>query len=91
MKIVKVTWKDISGISLEENMAWHSSEQLLEAAQTDYDTDYVSIGVIVHQNDDFLVIAATYDCGDKIMYSDASMIPMAVVTKIEDLNVTTTI
>ena len=82
-KLVKITWKDIASVEYEEGIAWHTKEQLCTEAENLYQAEYVTIGVLAHENNDYVVVAATYSYDD--MYADASMIPKSVITKIETL------
>ena len=85
MTYVKVIWKDIAGVSSGDNSgAWLSKEEALEESQKLFDSEYITIGEIIQETKDFIVIAATKDLeGD--LYSDVSMIPKSVVVRVEDM------
>lgn len=85
-KLVKITHKDLNTISLEEGLAWHTKEQLLKCAEHDYSVDFYSVGILVEKNDRYVVIAPNYSMdGDKIVYSDASMLPSGIIINIEEI------
>lgn len=81
-KIVKITHRDLTTVSAQEGLAWHSKEQLIKAGDEDFNTEYYAIGVIVHQTKDYVLVAPNF-CGDR--YSDVSMLPKGIIIKIEEL------
>jgi hypothetical protein len=79
MKLSKVTWLDINSgdrwMDLEEAIAWGEEK---------YAADFVTVGYILHQTPDFVIIAATIDT-DQESYHDISMIPCSVIKSITPL------
>lgn len=84
--LLKVSWRDISGIdSANNSSAWFNEKQILKEAQKLYDQIYISVGYLVSETSDFIVLAATTDCGEDPLWSDASMIMKNVIIKSERL------
>lgn len=85
-KLVKITHKDLNTISLEEGLAWHTKEQLLKCAEHDYSVNFYSVGILIEHNNKYAIIAPNYSMdGDRVVYSDASMLPIGIIIKIEEL------
>ena len=84
---VKVIWRDISGMCSEDNSsAWLSKKLMDMMGREVYNHEHVSIGEIVVDNKDFIVLAATTDDDtEDPLYSDASMIPKSVIIRTEKL------
>lgn len=86
-KYFEIIWRDITGINSANNSSsWFTKTQILKEAQTLFCQQYTSVGEIVGETKDWVVIAATCD-NDKEnpLYSDASMIPKSVIIKIRPL------
>lgn len=80
-KLTVVYWKDIAALEGQ----WDSVESCIKKAQKLYEAVYKTVGYIIYENDDFLVIAATHDMeGNE--YNDVSMIPKSVITKTRELD-----
>jgi hypothetical protein len=86
-KYVRVIWRDISGIdSADNSSSWFTKKQLLAKGQELFEHEYITIGEIIVDTKDFIVIGATTDNDkEEPLYSDVSMIPKAVVIRQEDL------
>jgi len=84
---VKVVWRDISGVdSANNSSAWFTQEQLLKKGIELYNQEYFSVGEIVVETNEFIILAATTDNDkEEPLYSDLSMIPKAVIIRIEKL------
>ncbi len=83
-KIVKIVWRDISGITSPDNSsAWFDKEQIVKLSKELYNHEYHSVGEIVYHDNDLVVLAATTD--NSGLYSDASMIMKSVIIRIEEL------
>ncbi len=77
MKLEKIYWKDIDGLS----ETWMSREDLIVAGKASFDETCISVGEVLFENEDFLIIASTFDGVE--MWHDASMIMKSVVVKRE--------
>lgn len=78
--LVKVIWRDICGITSDDNSnAWMNEKQIAESAENLFKHEYVTVGFIVAETDDWIAIAATHDSGKEMLWSDASMIMKAVI------------
>ena len=83
-KYAIIHWKDIASIS-ENNIAWFDKEQAIEFGREYFNYDYVTLGEVIEDNNDFLLVAGTIDnAGSR--YSDISMILKSVITKIDYFN-----
>jgi len=82
MKLVKIHWNDIVGgkdwMSLKEAKVWGDKK---------FGTIYYTVGYVIFKNKDYLLVASTWTLEDdgELAYNDISMIPLSVITKIEDL------
>ena len=87
MNIVAVYWRDISGVSSKDNeAAWFTKEQATKESQRLFDCEYISVGEIIAETDNFITIAATTDSdADEPLYSDISMIMRSVIIKVVPL------
>jgi hypothetical protein len=74
LPIEKITWRDISAegrwMNLDECKAWGIKAM---------NADFVTIGYLIFENDDFVLSAATYDTTDPdhLSYNDVSMIQVS--------------
>jgi hypothetical protein len=86
-KYKRIVWRDISGMdSADNSSAWFTKKQLEKVGQEYYDHEYHSIGEIIVDTKDFIVLAATTDNDEEEpLYSDVSMIPKAIIIRVEDL------
>jgi len=86
-KYIKIIWRDISGIDSDDNSsAWFTKKQLLAKGAELYNHEYISIGEIIIDTKDFIVLAATTDNDkEEPLYSDVSMIPKSVIIRKENL------
>lgn len=78
-----VEWKDICGLNDfgEGRITWASEPEMTSKATQLYALNYSTVGYIVHENDDFLVIAASWDgSAEEPFFHDASMIPKVNIT-----------
>lgn len=83
--IAIIHWKDIATIS-DESMAWFTQEQAKTKGKEVYNHDHLTIGQVIENNDEFMLVASTINENeDPAMYSDISMIPKCVITNIEYL------
>ena len=83
-KIVKVYWHDIATIS-GESIEWLDKEQLLKEAYKVYNLEFTTVGEIIHDTDEFIVVSATSDNSECPIYADSSMIMKSVIIRIEEL------
>lgn len=86
--LLKITWRDIAGIdSADNSSSWFDTDQIFKQAKSLYDHKYTSIGYLVHNTNEFIVLAATKDSGigDGVLWSDASMIMKSVIINSEEL------
>lgn len=84
-KIAIIHWKDIATIS-DESMAWFSEEEAKVRGKEFYDHDHLTIGQIIEDNNEFVLIASTINANEEpAMYSDISMIMKSVITNVEYL------
>lgn len=82
-KLVCVHWRDITTL----DSAWLSTEQAIVEGREKYNLVYKTVGYLIENNKDFVLVAATYDAdGDE--YNDISMIMKCVIIKTETLNAT---
>lgn len=79
-KLVCVHWRDI--IALDS--AWLTKEQAVTEGWKKYNLVYKTVGYLVEENNDFVLVAATYDTGGG-EYNDISMIMKSVIIKMEPL------
>jgi hypothetical protein len=84
MKLERIFWRDIGSIS----DSWYSKDELIERANKDFHTLCETVGYIVFENSNFVVVAATLLPGDteeENRYHDASMIMQSVIVTRENL------
>ncbi len=79
MKLEKIYWKDIDGLS----DSWMSKEDLIVAGQESFNETCISVGEVLFENEDFLIIAGTFDGVE--MWHDASMIMKSVIVNRETI------
>lgn len=79
MKLNKIYWRDISGLSDR----WMDKEELIEEAQKAFNTECITVGWVIHETDDYLLVSATTDQDGE--YHDASMIMKSVILKIDEI------
>jgi hypothetical protein len=79
MKLEKIYWRDINGLSDH----WMTKDELVKEALKSFLVNCVSVGDVVYENDDFVIISSTFDGDDK--YHDASMIMKSVIVKRETM------
>lgn len=86
-KFVKVIWRDICGLdSADNSSAWFTKKQAEKEAQRRYEEKFTTVGEIIIDTIDYIVIAATKDDDpEEPLYSDMSMIPKTVIAGIIDL------
>jgi hypothetical protein len=77
-KVFKVLWRDVAGLGLP-NKAWYSKEEMEEMGKAMFNLEYVTIGEIVIDEKDYIVMAPTTDQDG--VYSDCSMIPKSNIIK----------
>lgn len=84
MRLVKIVWRDIQSVVGDEG-AWMEKAVMLDKATRLYEDEHSTVGYIVDETENFFVVAATtdHDC----QFADASMIPKAVVCRVEELTV----
>ena len=83
-KYVKVVWRDIIGLTSSDNAsAWMEKDQLMKEAKKMYDHEHITVGEIVGETDEFIVISATSD--NDGLYNDSSMIMKSVIIRTEKL------
>lgn len=87
MQITKVYWRDIAGIESPNNSnAWLTRDQAVKEAEKLYNHEYETVGEIIAETNDFIVIAATTDNGTlEPLFSDLSMIMKSVIIRMEKL------
>lgn len=82
-KIIRVHWKDIATIS-DESQAWFTQEEAQETGKKFFGHDHLTIGEILENNKDFILVASTINRNStNPTFSDISMIPKSVITKID--------
>lgn len=79
MTLKKITWVDIAG-----GDSWMSAKDATKWGREKYHEHITTTGYVIHRNKYFVVIAATYDEAQG-NFHDVSMIPTAVIKKIETL------
>lgn len=77
MTIEIVYWRDIAGISEH----WQTKDELMVEAEKVYKEECVTIGEVIYETDDYIIICATFD-GDE-RYHDASVIMKSVIIRRE--------
>lgn len=77
--IACIVWRDIAGVT--EN--WSSKKEVLEEAQSTYDTVRRTYGEIIHETSKYIVLASTVSSTDA--YHDTSMIMRSVIIRVEKL------
>lgn len=83
IKTARVHWKDIATIS-DDGMAWFTEQEAKDTGKKFYDHDHLTIGEILEDNKEFILIASTINRNSKCpIFSDISMIPKSVITKID--------
>lgn len=83
-QIELIEWKDICGLNDfgAGRITWAGEEELIAKAEQLYALAYTTIGYVVFENADFLLIAASWDGDlDKPFFHDGSMIPKVNITK----------
>jgi hypothetical protein len=73
-KLEKIYWRDIGGIT----DSWLSTEEILVEAEKRYNEVCESVGWVVFENDDYIVLAATRDPSQDTWH-DGSMIMKSVI------------
>ena len=88
-KMVKVVWRDIASVTSADNSwAWANKEKGMEEAEKLWLNEYTTIGELMGETENYVVIAGTSDnCppAEDTLYSDMSMIPKSVIIRIEKL------
>ena len=84
---VKVVWRDIKGVSSKDNsVVWFTRDEALIRSKELYNQEYTTVGEIIADTNDFIVIAGTCDNDkEEPLYSDASMIMKSVIIRMEIL------
>ncbi len=72
-----VEWRDI--ITLEDG--WMSVEDAIQTGKELYNAKYRTVGWVIHEDKDFLLVAATDDISGA-EYNDISMILRSVIIKV---------
>ena len=82
MKLYKIHWLDIVG-----GKDWYSLKEAVSFAKKKFKTTYYTVGYLIHEDKDMVVVASTYTVEDDGEYSfnDVSMIPKSVVIKKEKI------
>jgi hypothetical protein len=76
MRLVKVEWVDIS-----DESKWFELSEVEKWATTKFRERMISVGFLIFQNDNFIVVAADYYPTEK-MFNNLNMIPRTNVRKI---------
>jgi hypothetical protein len=76
----KIYWKDIGSLS----DSWESKDNLLKNAEKRYTEECTTVGEVIFENENYVVVAASFDGSD--MYHDSSMIMKSVICKREKIN-----
>jgi len=86
-EIYIIYWRDISGIdSADNSSSWFTKKQAIKEAQKLYDEEFTTIGEIIAETENFVVVAATCDNDlEEAIYSDMSMIPKSVIIRKEKI------
>lgn len=83
-EIKKVIWRDISALP---SGRWYTKETALKESQKLFETEYVTVGQIIEENENFIIISATWDSDiEEENFNDISMILKSVIVRIEPLN-----
>lgn len=77
MKLVCVTWRDISSEHL-----WQTKDEAIKWAREAYNEECKTYGFILKETKEYIVIASTTATDDS--YNDIVMIMKSVIKKIED-------
>jgi hypothetical protein len=82
MKLYKIHWLDIVG-----GKDWYSLKEAVSFAKKKFKTTYYTVGYLIYEDKDMVVVASTYTIEDDGDYSfnDVSMIPKSVVIKKEKI------
>jgi hypothetical protein len=75
--LVMVHWQDITG----HERPWLDPEEALEMQPA----PMVSVGLLVHLNDDYLTIAGTWETGDEQQFGNVNCIPRGAVVNLTEL------
>jgi hypothetical protein len=78
MKLLKIYWKDIAPLS----DGWKGLKHCIEEADKLYEHEMISVGYLIHDTPDYVVIAASVDDTEPEdpNYNDVSMIMKSVIT-----------
>ena len=76
MKLKIIYWRDASGLKDTEQNEWFTLEEAIKKAKFLWEEYVETVGWVIHENNDFLVIAATKS---KDVYSDITMIPKTLI------------
>lgn len=78
--LFRIFWRDIQGAP----QGWKNKEDLVAWAEKAHQVEFITVGYLIYENKNFIVLAATID-GYEEEYNDASMILKSVITKREKL------
>lgn len=76
-KIEKIYWRDIAGLSDK----WMTKEELCIEAQKNFDALCSTVGTVIFENNEYVIICPTLDGDDK--FHDSSMIMKSVIVRRE--------
>lgn len=79
MNIETIHWRDIAGIS----DSWMTKEEAIVAGNTSFNEVCISVGQVIYENEQFLILASTF--GGENKYHDCSMILQSVIVNRETL------
>lgn len=73
-------WRDASALGLGSHTSWMDIDETKINAQEKYDQYVTTVGFLIHETDEYIVMAAT-KTGD--LYSDMSMIPKVLIISLQ--------
>lgn len=76
--LLQIEWKDACSVS-ESGVEWMTKEDILKQAHEKYHEPCLSVGILVDENEDYIILAGTqYDTGQS--YTDVTLIPKKMIT-----------
>jgi hypothetical protein len=79
MKLVQVVWEDIMTL----DHSWKNIQECVDEAKKLRQLDFTTVGYLIHEEEDFVLVASTYDGENE--YNDVSMIMRSVIKEIRHL------
>ena len=76
-KLEKIYWRDIGGLS----DGWMELADLIKKADKIYNEECVSVGEVIYETTDYIIVSSTFDGDEK--WHDASMIMKSVIIRRE--------